>query len=184
MAGTLATVLNHEMTLMKEASLLKSKMMKWACITEKYLSLVFLYGRELTFMYLTHFTNQIFWIFKSSCLKSVRDENLELQMLWDNRPDSFFCFKFSLSSPNFPSFRCLVPSCGLMVVDFPLSVCVCVCVCCLVAKLCPTLLLLHGLWPRQVLCPWNFPGKNTGLGCKFLLQGIFPSRGSNPHLLL
>ena len=32
------------------------------------------------------------------------------------------------------------------------------------------------------LCPWNFPGKNTGVGCHSLLQGIFPSQGSNSHL--
>ena len=30
---------------------------------------------------------------------------------------------------------------------------------------------------------WDFPGKNTGASCHFLLQGIFPTRGSNPHLL-
>ena len=29
------------------------------------------------------------------------------------------------------------------------------------------------------LCPWNFPSKNTGVGCHFLLQGIFPNQGSN-----
>ena len=27
------------------------------------------------------------------------------------------------------------------------------------------------------------PGKNTGVGCHFLLQGIFPTQGSNSHLL-
>jgi len=27
------------------------------------------------------------------------------------------------------------------------------------------------------------PSKNTGVGCNFLLQGIFPTQGSNPHLL-
>ena len=32
-------------------------------------------------------------------------------------------------------------------------------------------------------CPWDFPGKNTGVGCHFLLQGIFPTQESNPHLL-
>ena len=32
-------------------------------------------------------------------------------------------------------------------------------------------------------CPWYFPGKNTGVGCHFLLQGIFLIQGSNPHLL-
>ena len=30
--------------------------------------------------------------------------------------------------------------------------------------------------------PWNFPGKNTGVGCHFLLQGICPTHGSNPRL--
>ena len=29
----------------------------------------------------------------------------------------------------------------------------------------------------------NFPGKNTGVGCHFLLQGIFPTQGSNSCLL-
>ena len=32
------------------------------------------------------------------------------------------------------------------------------------------------LQPSRRLCPWNFPGKNTGVGCHFLLQGIFPTR--------
>ena len=32
-------------------------------------------------------------------------------------------------------------------------------------------------------CPWNSLGQNTGLGSLFLLQGIFPKRGSNPGLL-
>ena len=44
----------------------------------------------------------------------------------------------------------------------------------------------HGLQPARLLCPWNFPGKNTGVGCHFLLQGIFPTQGSKPclfHLL-
>ena len=32
-------------------------------------------------------------------------------------------------------------------------------------------------------CPWDSPGRSTGVGCHFLLQGIFPTQGSNPHLL-
>ena len=31
--------------------------------------------------------------------------------------------------------------------------------------------------------PWGSPGKNTAVGCHFLLQGIFLTQGSNPHLL-
>ena len=34
-----------------------------------------------------------------------------------------------------------------------------------------------------LLCPWDFPGKNTGVGCYFLPQGIFPSQGLKPSLL-
>ena len=49
---------------------------------------------------------------------------------------------------------------------------------CLVAKLCPTLLRPHGLWPARPLCPWDFSGKNTGVGCHFLLQGYSQPRDS------
>ena len=34
-----------------------------------------------------------------------------------------------------------------------------------------------------ILCPWDSPGKNTGVGCHFLLQGIFLTQGSNLCLL-
>ena len=37
--------------------------------------------------------------------------------------------------------------------------------------------------PARLLCPWNFPGNNTGVGCHFLLQGIFLTQESNPRLL-
>ena len=33
------------------------------------------------------------------------------------------------------------------------------------------------------LCPWDYPGKNTGVGCCLLLQGILAIQGSNPHLV-
>ena len=39
-----------------------------------------------------------------------------------------------------------------------------------------------GLQPARLLCPWDSPGKNTGVGCHFLLQRIFQIQGSNPHL--
>ena len=35
----------------------------------------------------------------------------------------------------------------------------------------------------RLLCPWDSPDKNTGVGCHFLLQGIFPTQGSNLCLL-
>ena len=41
----------------------------------------------------------------------------------------------------------------------------------------------HGLKLSRLLCPWDFPGKNTGEGYYFLRQGIFPTQGLNPGLL-
>ena len=35
----------------------------------------------------------------------------------------------------------------------------------------------------RLLCPWNSPGKNTGVSSHSLLQGIFLTHGSNPGLL-
>ena len=35
----------------------------------------------------------------------------------------------------------------------------------------------------RLLCPWDSPGKNTGVGCHFLLQEIFQTQGSNSGLL-
>ena len=40
-----------------------------------------------------------------------------------------------------------------------------------------------GTVAHQVLCPRDSLGKNTGVGCHDLLQGIFPIQGSNPNLL-
>ena len=45
----------------------------------------------------------------------------------------------------------------------------------------------HSLWPMDCSLPgssvhWDSPGKNTGVGCHTLLQGIFPTQGSNPSL--
>ena len=40
-----------------------------------------------------------------------------------------------------------------------------------------------GLQPARLLCPWDSPGKNPGMGCHFLLQGIFTTQESNPGLL-
>ena len=41
----------------------------------------------------------------------------------------------------------------------------------------------HGLWPARLLCPWDFSSKSTGVGCHFLLHGIFLTQGLKLHLL-
>ena len=54
--------------------------------------------------------------------------------------------------------------------------------CVLVAQSCPAL-RPHGLQFTSLLCPWNSPGKNVGVGCHLFLQEISPAQGSNPSLL-
>ena len=49
---------------------------------------------------------------------------------------------------------------------------------CLVTQLCPT------LCDPRLLCPWDFSGKNTGVGCRFLPQGIIPTQRSNTRLFV
>ena len=44
---------------------------------------------------------------------------------------------------------------------------------------------LQTLWTvAKLLCPWDSPGKGTGGGSCSLLQDLFPTQGSTPHLLL
>ena len=43
-------------------------------------------------------------------------------------------------------------------------------------------LQLHEPQPTRLLCPWNSPGKNTGVGCHALLRGIFPTQALKPGL--
>ena len=65
----------------------------------------------------------------------------------------------------------------------------CLCACMLKSlQLCLTLCELshtesYELQPARLLWPWDSPGKNTGVGCHALLQGIFLTQGLNPHLL-
>ena len=47
------------------------------------------------------------------------------------------------------------------------------------AQLLSRVQLFTTLWTSRLLCPGDFSGKNTGVGCHFLLQGIFPTQGSN-----
>ena len=41
----------------------------------------------------------------------------------------------------------------------------------------------RALWPAKLLCQWDFSGKNTGVGCPFLLQGMFLTQRFKPCLL-
>ena len=51
---------------------------------------------------------------------------------------------------------------------------------CSLAQSCPTLLQPHGLQSARLLCLWDSPGKNTGVGYHFLFQGNLPDPGIEP----
>ena len=53
---------------------------------------------------------------------------------------------------------------------------------CRVASVVPDSLWPQELQPTRLLCPWDSPGKNAEGGCRALLQGVFPTQGSNPFL--
>ena len=52
-----------------------------------------------------------------------------------------------------------------------------------VASIMPNSMPPYRLQTNRLLCPWNCPGKNTGVDCHALLQGIFPTKGLNPWFL-
>ena len=55
--------------------------------------------------------------------------------------------------------------------------------CCLVTKSYPDSFVTPWTIAHQAPLAWDSPSKNTGVGCHFLLQGIFLTQGSNPRLL-
>ena len=55
----------------------------------------------------------------------------------------------------------------------------CVCLCVRACSVVSNSLWSPRLWHTRLLCPWNFPDKNTGAGCHFLLQRVFHTQGSN-----
>ena len=78
-------------------------------------------------------------------------------LLWNSMKGIFFCWV------PVSSYWWLFYSCAVL---------------CLVTQ--PDSLWPHGLQPARLLCPWDSPGKNTGVGGHALLQGIFPTQESNP----
>ena len=67
---------------------------------------------------------------------------------------------------------------GVQLSDLLIHTCVCVSYSVMSDSLQP-----RGLWPARLLCPCDSLGKNTGVGCHALLQGIFLTQGLNPGLL-
>ena len=74
----------------------------------------------------------------------------------------------------------LILTSHVSILKSPTSMCVHACS---VAKSCSTICDPTACSPARLLCPWDFPGEDNGVGCQFLLQGIFLTQGLNLCLL-
>ena len=106
---------------------------------------------------------------------------------------SFSCLSFRCLSPHLSETSALGEMFGLLLfthngsgsasIQGSVCVCVCVCVCVSIHVLsCVQLFATPQTVAARLLCPWDSPGKNTGVGCRALLQGIFPTQGLSPRL--
>ena len=81
-------------------------------------------------------------------------------------------YKFQIGS-NFPPFSSLWAHSALASAHIQ-HVVICACACSVVSDS----LRFHELYSARLLCPWNFPGRNTGVSCHLLLQGDLPNQGT------
>ena len=71
----------------------------------------------------------------------------------------------------------------LLLLSLVFTTCVQKALCAKSLQSCPTLCDPMDCSPARLLCPWDSPGQNTGVGWHALLQGIFLTQGSNLRLL-
>ena len=113
----------------------------------------------------------------SFCKCVVRQSWLMTSRVWCYCPDSW--------SGTGTLFRGQDEECRLCIITFafvssrPISTYACV----LSHSIVSDSLRPYGAKPVRLLCPWNSPGKNAGVGCHCLLQGIIPTQGLNPRPL-
>ena len=83
-----------------------------------------------------------------------------------------------------PKIVLILLHCTLSCVCLPLlDIITLMCVCVLSSSVMSDSFQPHGLQFSRLLHPWDFPGKNTGVGCHSLFQGIFLTQGSILSLL-
>jgi len=116
------------------------------------------------------------------CEHTLRTASLAQRYQRNVQLSLFSCvFSVILSILIWPSLP--FSSVGLSCVPQPLQILYPTLLCVLVAQPCLTLGDPMDCSPARFLCPWDFPGKNTEVGCHALLQGIFLTQGSKPELL-
>ena len=105
------------------------------------------------------------------CTKKEREVNVKLEFRSSLRSSFYPIFKISEESSL--HFSDVVKQISL-ILRHPTLCCIQSCL-----TLCDPLVAHHH---GQLICPWDSPGKNTGVDCHVLLQGFFPPQGLNPRL--
>ena len=93
------------------------------------------------------------------------------------------CVFFNFSHQQFSVYRSFSSLVNLFLGNFLNFVLYLFIILCIVAQSCPSLCDPMDCSPPGFSVHEDFPGKNTGVGCHALLQGIFSTQGSNPSLL-
>ena len=130
------------------------------------------------FTFSKHFRSSILRIIRQRWMKSNKNTDKDWEGM-DIQANRWFC-RLSSSFRNTIGLIFLVTLAHKINRSIPIRVCVCVCVCvhmhvhARAHSVVQSHLTLCGLMecnPDRILCPWNFPGKNSGVGCHFLLRG-------------
>ena len=92
---------------------------------------------------------------------------------------AFFWYVARLWHDSYYELNCATSKCMCLNPGFQYLMCCCAMLSCPVPS--------NSLWPQglqlaRLLCPWDSPGKNTGVGCHALLQEIFSTQALNPGL--
>ena len=110
-------------------------------------------------------------------VKTMRYHHIPIRMAKIQNTDDIKCWQGSLLIGMQKGTSTLEDS---LVLSYKTKHTLTTCVC---AQSCPTLCHLMDCSPPGSSVHWDFSGKNIGMGCHFILPGIFPTQGSNPHLL-
>ena len=132
------------------------------------------WGHLISSSYLTFILYWSIVIYSIVLVSGVQQSDLVMHIHVSILSDSFPIWLITEYWVEFP----MLYGRSLLVICFIYRSC-----CYLVAKSYLNLFWPHGWWPARLLCPWDFPGKNTRVGFHVLLQRIFLTQGSKLHLL-
>ena len=128
-------------------------------------------------------TERLHFHFSLSCIGEGNGNPLQCSCLENPRDSRAWWAALSGVAQSRTRLKRLSSSSMLTILCLFFYVCVCSQSCPHICSVVSNSLQPHRLSPIRLFCPWNFPGKNTGVGRHFLFQRIFQTQGLNPYLL-